>query len=336
MNILHILNGDAPRPAMEQSSVPGTLSAWPDVLYEGLTPLATGDAWIRARSGYLGSLVPEPEAVIVEQYRANDAVLESWRDRDEVVFWLEHDLFDQLLLIRHLWWLGAKGAEGAGAKGAKGPDGAGANGAEGGTRFSLVCGADYIGMLKPEQFGPLFEARRPITSGQIRLGSRAWEAVCGDDPRAILQFADAADPELPYLASALRRLLEEFPSTVNGLARSERQILEVLAEGPRTPEQVFVAASRAEEAIYMGDSSFWHTVKRLNKGPHPLIMLDVQERPGRLPEGTLRITDTGRAVLTGRADLVALNGISRWLGGTLLTPERSWRWTGSSLLPPAL
>ena len=85
----------------------------------------------------------------------------------------------------------------------------------------------------------------------------------------------------------------------------------------------------------MGDLSFWDTVKRLSDGPHPLIGLDVQEHPGRLPDGTLRMTETGRAVLAGRADHVRLNGISRWLGGTLLTPARLWRWNGLSLLPPA-
>ena len=261
---------------------------------------------------------------VFQQYRATDAVLESWRERDEVVFWLEHDLFDQLLLIRHLWWLRANGAEGA--KGA---------GAEGETRFSLVCGTDYIGLLKPEQFGPLFEARRPITAEQIAIGSAAWEAFCSDTPSTIEPFAATHHDSLPYLAPALRRWLEEFPSTENGLARSERQILEVLAEGPRTPEQAFVAAARFEEAIYMGDLSFWDTVKRMSDVAHPLIALDVQERPGRLPDGTIRITETGRAVLAGRADHVTLNGISRWLGGTLLTPARLWRWNGLSLLPPA-
>jgi hypothetical protein len=133
----------------------------------------------------------------------------------------------------------------------------------------------------------------------------------------------------------MRRLLEEFPAVSNGLARSERQILEVLAEGPRTPEQTFVAASRLEEAIYMGDLSFWNIVRAMNAGTHPLLTLDVEPRPGRLPDGTLQLTDTGRAVLANRADHVALNGISRWIGGTRLAPDRLWRWTGSSLLPPA-
>ena len=33
------------------------------------------------------------------------------------------------------------------------------------------------------------------------------------------------------------------------------------------------------------------------------------------------------------ADHLALNAPSRWLGGTFLTPERTWRWTGSSVQP---
>ena len=316
---------------MEQSSLPGTFSAWPDVLHEGRTPLATGEEWIRARCEQLESLVSDPESDILEKYRASDAVLESWRERDEVVFWLEHDLFDQLLLIRHLWWLTTNAAERAHYV----------------TRFSLVVGTDYIGLMKPEQFEPRFAARQPITDNQIRIGAAAWEAYCSGDPMRLLRFAAAEHaaaehPDhteyvraLPYLPAALRRLLEEFPAVSNGLARSERQILEVLSDGPRTVEQAFIAASRLEEAIFMGDLSFWRIVRALNAGPHPLLAIEgVEERPGRLPHGSLRMTDTGRAVLAGRADHVALNGISRWLGGTRLSSDRLWRWTGSSLRPP--
>lgn len=308
---------------MERSSVPGTLSTWPDVLHDGPTPLATGEDWIRARIQHLASMSAEDVEEIRDRYRASDAVLESWRDRDEVVFWFEHDLFDQLLLIRHLWWLTTNASDRASHA----------------TRFSLVCGTDYVGMLKPEQFAPRFEARQPITPEHIRIGAAAWEAYCGGDPERLIPFAatpDATQQRLfPYLAAAIRRVLEELPSASNGLARSERQILEVLAEGPRTPEQTFIAASRMEEAIYMGDLSFWAIVTSMYDVPHPLVTIDVRERPDRLPEGTLRITGTGRAVLDGRADHVAINGISRWLGGTQLLPDRVWRWTGSSLQPPA-
>src|SRR6185312_8094897 len=98
--MLHILNGDSTRMSIEQSGLPGTFLVWPDVLYEGPTPLATGDEWIRARVGHLGKLTSKADEEIAEGYRRTEAMLESFRDHDEIVFWLEHYLFDQLLLIR--------------------------------------------------------------------------------------------------------------------------------------------------------------------------------------------------------------------------------------------
>jgi len=317
--VLHITNGESTKSVLERSGVPGRFSSWDDILHEGPTPLVSGDEWLRIRARYLASAGYGTEEEMVRDFRVKDDALEKLADEDEVVFWFEHDLYDQLLLIRHLWWIGARGAGRAG-------------------RYSIVIGTDYLGLLKPADFPPRFQRRQAITVEQIRLGTAAWKAFCGDDPGQLLplaadhtEYADA----LPFLPRAMRRLLEEFPSADNGLARSERQILEVLSEGNRTPEQAFVAASRLEEDIWMGDWSFWTIVKGLNAGTHPLLTLDVQERPDRLPTGTLDITATGQRVLARRADHVALNGISRWIGGTYLTPERLWRWTGSSLLPPA-
>jgi len=313
MSILHILNGDSTRVLLERSGVPGTFVAWPDVLHEGPTPLVSGDEWIRTRARYLAASDYDSFDEILREYREHDAALEAYADHDEVVFWFEHDLFDQLLLIRHLWWLGAKGADGA-------------------TRFSLVCGTDYLGMLKPEEFPALFDARQRITSDQIRIGTRAWEAFCDADPTGLLVFAKPDHVELPYLPGAIRRHLEEFPSTANGLARSERQVLQVLSDGLRTPDEAFIEASRLEESIFMGDTSFWTIVRRLAGGPRPLVAARVRKRPGRLPAGTLALTADGAAVLPGRADHVALNGLDRWLGGTQLTPARYWRWTGTTLV----
>jgi hypothetical protein len=48
------------------------------------------------------------------------------------------------------------------------------------------------------------------------------------------------------------------------------------------------------------------------------------------------MTGDGRRVLAGGADHLALNAPSRWIGGTFLTPERTWRWTGSSVQPASL
>ena len=70
--------------------------------------------------------------------------------------------------------------------------------------FSLLS----AGMLKPEQFRPRFDARQPITSGQVAVGAAAWEAYCSGDPSRLNPFADAEHTRsLPFLAAAMRRLL---------------------------------------------------------------------------------------------------------------------------------
>jgi hypothetical protein len=315
MSILHVTNGDSARVLLERSGVPGIVVAWPDVLHEGPVPLVSGEEWILTRSRYLASAGAGSLEDILRDYRRGDAALESYAGHEEVVFWFEHDLFDQLLLIRHLWWVGARGAPGA-------------------TRFSLVCGQEYLGLLRPDELPARFEARQPITAEQIRSGTRAWEAFTAADPTGLLPFAAADHVGLPYLRAAMRRHLEEFPSATNGLARSERQILQVLSEGLRTPEEAFVEASRLEDDIFMGDTSFWTIVRRLAEGRHPLVEAEVHPRPGQLPGGTLALTMDGGAVLSGRADRVALNGLDRWLGGTHLTSARYWRWTGATLEMP--
>jgi Domain of unknown function (DUF1835) len=312
--MLHVTNGEATRGPLQRSGVPGTIVSWDDVLHDGPTPLVTGDEWIRVRARYLASVGYGDEDEMLRDFRAKGDPLDAAGAHDEVVFWFEHDLYDQLLLIRHLWWL--------------------SNNRPLTTRFSIVIGTDYLGLLAPKEFPSRFARRRPIADEEVAAGAAAWTAFCGDDPRRLVPLARAAGP-LAYLPRAMHRLLEEFPAADTGLSRSERQILDVLAEGPRSPGQAFVACAKLEDDIWMGDWSFWTIVKRLAVGAHPLVAADVRTAPRGLPEGTLAITDAGRQVRTGRADHIVLNAPSRWIGGTLLTPARAWRWTGSSLQPAA-
>ena len=149
---LHVLNGDSVRVPLERSTVQGVLLVYPDILHEGPTPLVTGDEWRRVRSRFLADGDPAREQAILQGYRETDATLESYGDVDEVVFWFEHDLFDQLLLIRHLHWL-SRVAD------------------RRGTRFSLICIGEFpgvpgfagLGQLNAEQLASLLEPRVPIT-----------------------------------------------------------------------------------------------------------------------------------------------------------------------------
>src|SRR5260221_1842839 len=173
--MLHITNGDSTRLGLEGSGVPGTFVSWPDILYEGPVLLtASRDEWRRLRVAYLAGGNYADAATLAADYARGDEALASWRDQDETIFWFEHDLYDQLLLVHHLAFLRNAGAGAMGAGGA----------------LSFVCGDTYLGPLKPEQFPPLFAARKPITDQLLERGTRAWEAFCSPDPMGLLPWTE--------------------------------------------------------------------------------------------------------------------------------------------------
>ena len=131
---------------------------------------------------------------------------------------------------------------------------------------------------------------------------------------------------LEFMPDALYRLFEEFPSSTNGLSRTERQALEAVRDGARTLGQAFMATQVKEERIFMGDWSFWTVIRRLVEVPVPLLSAVLP--PAEMPTGeeAVSLTTAGRRVLDGEADHVALNGIDRWIGGVHLTPTNCWRW----------
>ena len=136
---------------------------------------------------------------------------------------------------------------------------------------------------------------------------------------------------LEFMADALHRFFEEFPSTRNGLSRTERQGLEAIRDGAAKLEHAFVQSQQMEERIFMGDWGFWDVMRRLAGGPNPLVSANPADRHAN-GDGSVTLTDAGRRVLEGKADQVALNGIDRWIGGVHLTPDKCWRWDGTSFV----
>jgi len=316
--MLHIVNGDSTRMGLERSTVPGTCASWGDVLHEGPTPAGVApEEWRRVRVEYLasrdGTDLDEHFAHVARQYEREDAALASWPGHDEVVFWFEHDLYDQLILIRHLDWLSRISDRH-------------------GTRFSVICGSTYLGPLKPEQLAGLFPTRTPIAEAQVQLGRRAWRAFCAPEPHALELVAKSDTSALPFLAGALVRHFEDYPSIENGLSRSEAQILKAIDAGASTIHDAFGACAKMEERVFMGDVTFWTIASRLASAPHPLM--DVPNGPvgHGFPDGQVALSDVGREVLAGQVDHVRLNGIDRWMGGVHLTASKSYRWNGERLI----
>ena len=321
--LLHVLNGDATRVPLERSGVPGRMTVWADVLHDGPVPDVPHEELLRIR-GRHHAVVDDEKSFEqdLNELRAWYDALEKFPDYEEVVFWFEHDLFDQLILIRHLDWLSRIDP--------------------GGTRFSLICIGGFpghpdfagLGELSSTELATLFPGRKPISPEQIELGRIAWAHFRAADPVALAEWiADADTSALPFLAGALRRCLEDYPSVREGLARTEMQILRAVTAGHTTPWAIFVANQKMEERVYMGDLSFWHILRGLASGPHPLVTIAGDQPPSDPGAGPVALTNAGQDVLSGRADHIALNGIDRWIGGAHLMSEHHWRWDGARLTP---
>ena len=132
---------------------------------------------------------------------------------------------------------------------------------------------------------------------------------------------------LPYLAPALERFLQEYPSTVDGLSRSERRLLRLAEPAPIDLRAAFPRMHEDERAYYITDSALLALASALSRTSPPLITTAGDANAGRTTlRGTVTLTDGGRDVLAGRRDRVSC-GLDRWLGGVHLQSGAAiWRW----------
>ncbi len=298
--MLHVTNGDVAADAIRAAGIPGEILPWRDVLHEGPVPAGLPLPELSlVRAGFIAFRGWGGVDEVRRGFEERDAALAASVDEDEVVLWFEHDLYDQLQLIQLLDWFAARPRPG----------------------LTLINPAQYLGPSTPAELRALFALRMPVTHAHLSAARAAWVAFRAPDPRGMEAIPGAELAALPHLASALRRHLQQFPSTRDGLSRSERQALEVLAEGPRTAGELFVASHHdREDPIWLGDSTFYSYLEALG----PLVTVEVGADFHRR---AVALTDLGRDVLAGRTDRIAAIGIDRWLGGVRLHGRTvPWRW----------
>lgn len=322
--LLHITNGESVVRTLNEAGVPGEYSQWADVLWEGPVPRADERTFLEQRARFLHASGYSPcYEDALKTLETWEMALRGYQSVEEVVLWFEHDLFDQLNLVRLLDWFAQRDL--------------------GATRLSLICIGEYpgvpgfrgLGELSAEQLGPLLDTRQGVTAAQLELAQRAWQAFTGSDPTMLERLLGADTTPLPFLEGALRRVLEEFPSVHNGLSRSEEQALRLSADlGTVSAGRLFLAVQDREERPFMGDTSFWRVLKGLAAGPNPLLHIEGEDGP--FLKRSVRATALGREVLAGKEDYIRLFGINRWIGGVhLQRSESRWRWSGQSLVKSA-
>jgi len=119
------------------------------------------------------------------------------------------------------------------------------------------------------------------------------------------------------LQRALVRFCEEYPSSANGLTRSQQNIAEAVAQGARTKDDIFKRSQAREEAAFLGDAPCFRKIAELGADPSPLIV--------ELDQG-YELTVLGHRVVAGEADWLESQPLDRWIGGVHLSTEQHWRW----------
>jgi Domain of unknown function (DUF1835) len=316
--MLHITNGDLAADLLRVSGLRGEVLAWRDVLHEG--PVVANlphEALSRVRADFIASMGWNYSDDVGRQFALRDARLDVSRADNEVVLWFEHDLYDQLQLMQVLAWYARSPYRPA--------------------ALSIVQTDSYLGELTPSAFGALYATRKSISQMMLAHARAVWEMFASHDPQRLAERAKTPIPDLPYLAQALQRLLEELPSAYNGLARSEQQILEALSRGTLKADALFRRAHHEREpALFLGDTVFASYLARLAAGYDPLITCDDPHCLAQLradPRGPFRagasfaLSPTGEAALAGELDWVRHAGLDRWLGGVYLHGHAvPWRW----------
>jgi Domain of unknown function (DUF1835) len=312
--MLHITDGESVAGTLRESPIPGDVSTYGDMMYEGPTPAGLdAEAWRETRSKFMAEAKYASLEECRQYLKNSEDTLAAFRRHDEVVLWLDHRLSNQLILIKVLDWFSHQDLRGK--------------------KLSLICIDRYpgldpfigLGALTARQLTPLADRRIPVDEAQYRTARAAWKAFTSPDPAEIERFIEGDNSALPFVGTALRRHLEQFPSLENGLSRTERQALSVLqAQSSLSGPKLFVAVQCMEDAVFMGDASFYRVIDDLSDVPHPLVQVTDAPQDGL---GNVTITETGRKVLEGLVDHIALNGVDRWLGGVHLKGDRAaWRW----------
>lgn len=311
---MHITNGDAVAVKL-RAAVGGVVSITADPLHEGPAAPLDGDLWREQRAQYLASAGYTGVDQARHTLHAWDDAVARACEHEEAALWFEHDLFDQLLLVRTLDMIALLGAARP-------------------RRVSLICVNAYLGYFTAAELGALWPTRAPVTDAQYAVARQVWRAYRRPDPSELLEARSRLETDrdsclpLPFLGDALERFFEEFPSTTNGLSRTADAVLQALdSAGALTGAELFQRTQAREARKFLGDSGLFHIVRGMSRERVPLVSVFSEAAPNDPAAQRVAITDAGCSVLRTDQDAVRLNGIDVWRGGVHLAGrEAAWRW----------
>ncbi len=282
-------------------------------------PVLNKPNWLEARAHFVansvGPYMDLKYEQVLEDFRLEEARLgDGARNYERVALWLEHDRYDQFVLLRCLAYFAEHGAP---------------------PRLELVTANDFpgstrfvgLGQLPPEALKLLWDRRQQITTEQLAFARHAWDLFRGD-PRPLAALAREGTPLLPDLATALLRHLQELPGLHDSLGLTHRLLLQIMADkGKRTAGSIVGTAMRRDPLPGLGDLGYEQMLREMERLSEPLLLRTGGHPVPQWHLDEVEITDTGRALLEGKRNWFELAPKARWVGATLVMPgQLNWCW----------
>ncbi|MBW4686482.1 MAG: DUF1835 domain-containing protein [Komarekiella atlantica HA4396-MV6] len=236
---------------------------------------------------------------------------------ERVMLWFEHDPYDQLVLahvLHHFWKIQSFPKH-----------------------LELICIDSFpgverfvgLGQLSSEALCTLWERRHPITRQQLQLGDRVWKALSAESPQVLIQIVNTGTPEIPPMAKALRRHLQELPWVKNGLSLTQQLTLSILAdkETMRVDKLFGTLVAEKEPLPYLGDTMYWYVLTQMLQSKRPPLEITTESLEEPWYKRVLQLTKTGHALVQGEVNWLEINSSDRWVGGIRLTSGQPvWMW----------
>lgn len=244
-----------------------------------------------------------------EAKQATNKLLDN--DYQRIVLWVEHDNYDQLMLIRALYLLSYPNINKVEI-----------------IEVSTFPGRERfigLGQLPPEALRWLWNSRKVVTTEHIVSATELWKAFCSENPLKLVDSYHNVDQNLfPNIRAVILRHLQELPHIDLGLGLVERITFNILkeAQDSMTFNKLFKRYMDSEPLVYLGDVMYWALIKPLTEGPEPLIKV-TQSAPEDLYKYTFSLSVDHHS----EPDML----IEKWVGGIHCTARDFWCWDHQDL-----
>jgi hypothetical protein len=311
--VLNITNGDSAVNIMREAGIEGDFLPWRDVLHVGPVPANLSFANLsEIRAEYIANQGWGEVEMIDQSFQERLVLMSNIEKYEKIVLWFEHDLYDQLQLLEILNYLSEVSYDLS--------------------KISIVCTENYLGRLTISEMASMQKYEEPVSTAQRQLAVRAWDAFRSPIPDVWSELLREDISVLPFLEGTVLRMLEEYPSTLNGLSRIQQDILEIVSQGEEMLGKIFVAQQEREERVFLGDTVFMDTVNEMLDPNSALLTSEYGEKLTLpfSPEKKVKITAYGLEILYGKQHWLEKHTIGKWLGGVHLNPQNIWLWNSNT------